>query len=204
MNSENIRNYRDLVVWQKSMLLVEMIYKATQNFPDHELYGLTNQIRRASVSIPSNIAEGHARQSRAEFRNFISISQGSRSEVETQIMIAQRLNYISETEIEASALEDAAINLINDHIQEQQKKKIPPLIKPVSGAVPGVQDKEKNEEIKKPAPYVKPITTIDPSDIYLEKTNKFIETEQEIDDYLEQLKKTLLNAIKEGSRIRIR
>ena len=96
----SVQSYQDLIVWQKSMLLVEMIYKATQVqvFPKHELYGLTNQIRRASVSIPSNIAEGHARQSKAEFRNFISIAQGSKAEVETQIMIEQRLNYISKSD----------------------------------------------------------------------------------------------------------
>ena len=94
---EKIRSYQDLIVWQKSMLLVEIIYKATQCFPKHELYGLTNQVRRAAVSVPSNIAEGQARQSTAEFRNFISIAQGSKAEVETQIMIAHRLNYINKT-----------------------------------------------------------------------------------------------------------
>ena len=114
------------------------------------------------------------------------------------------ISHIFSEQNEASILEDAAINLINDHIQEQQKKKIPPLVKPVSETTPGVQDKENNKEVKEPAPYIKPIATIDPSDIYLEKTNKFIETEQEIDDYLEQLKAALLNAIKKGSRIRIR
>ena len=95
----SVQSYQDLVVWQKSMLLVEMVYKATQGFPKHELYGLTNQVRRAAVSIPSNIAEGHARQSRAEFRHFISIAQGSKAEVETQIMIAQRLNYLASNDM---------------------------------------------------------------------------------------------------------
>lgn len=99
MSSEDIRNYQDLIVWQKAMLLVEMIYTATQSFPKHELYGLTNQIRRAAVSIPSNIAEGQARYSNAEFRHFLSIAQGSKAEVETQIMIANRLNYISKDEM---------------------------------------------------------------------------------------------------------
>ena len=96
---QDIRNYQDLIVWQKAMVLVEMIYNATQGFPKHELYGLTNQIRRAAVSIPSNIAEGQARYSNAEFRNFLSIAQGSKAEVETQIMIAQRLNYIGSTDM---------------------------------------------------------------------------------------------------------
>ena len=91
-----VQNYRELIVWQKAMDLVELVYQATKAFPKEELYGLTNQVRRAAVSIPSNIAEGQVRQSTAEFKNFLSIAQGSRAEVETQIMIAQRLHYISQ------------------------------------------------------------------------------------------------------------
>ena len=91
-----VQNYRELIVWQKAMDLVELVYQATKAFPKEELYGLTNQVRRAAVSIPSNIAEGQARQSTAEFKNFLSIAQGSRAEVETQIMITQRLRYISQ------------------------------------------------------------------------------------------------------------
>jgi four helix bundle protein len=91
----SVKNYRELIVWQKAMDLVEMIYRVSRQFPREELYGLTSQIRRAAVSIPSNIAEGQARQSTAEFRNFLSIAQGSRAEVETQLMIAQRLGYLS-------------------------------------------------------------------------------------------------------------
>lgn len=90
-----VKSYQDLIVWQKAMGLVEMVYQATKAFPREELYGLTNQVRRAAVSIPSNIAEGHARNSTAEFRNFLSIAQGSKAEVETQIQIANRLHYIS-------------------------------------------------------------------------------------------------------------
>ena len=89
-----VQNYRELIVWQKAMDVVELVYQATKIFPKEELYGLTNQVRRAAASIPSNIAEGQARQSTAEFRNFLSIAQGSRAEVETQIMIAQRLGYL--------------------------------------------------------------------------------------------------------------
>lgn len=94
----SVKNYRELIVWQKAMALVELVYQATKMFPKEELYGLTNQIRRAVVSIPSNIAEGQTRQSSAEFKRFLSIAQGSRAEVETQIMIAQRLNYLSQEE----------------------------------------------------------------------------------------------------------
>ncbi|MFH0992511.1 MAG: four helix bundle protein [bacterium] len=92
---QEVKSYQDLVVWQKAMELVEMVYRATKLFPKEELYGLTSQLRRAVVSIPSNIAEGHSRKSTAEFRNFISIAQGSKAEAETQIMIAQRLGYLS-------------------------------------------------------------------------------------------------------------
>ena len=91
----SIKSYRDLIVWQKAMDLVEQVYRVTRQFPREESYGLTSQIRRAAVSIPSNIAEGHARQSKAEYRNFLSIAQGSQAEVETQTLIAQRLGYLN-------------------------------------------------------------------------------------------------------------
>jgi four helix bundle protein len=92
-----VRDYRDLIVWQKGMDLVAEVYRLTRGFPSEELYGLTNQVRRAAVSIPSNIAEGQARQSTAEFRHFLSIAQGSRAGVETQLLIAVRLNYSTES-----------------------------------------------------------------------------------------------------------
>lgn len=92
--SMQVKSYKDLIVWQKSMGLVEMVYQATKTFPKEELYGLTNQLRRAAVSVPSNIAEGQARSSTAEFRNFLSIAHGSLAEVETQLLITERLNYL--------------------------------------------------------------------------------------------------------------
>ena len=95
----NVKSYRDLIVWQKSMELVERVYRMTSAFPTNELYGLSSQVRRAAVSIPSNIAEGQARKSTAEFLNFLSIAQGSRAEVETQTLIAQRLGYVTENQI---------------------------------------------------------------------------------------------------------
>jgi four helix bundle protein len=85
------KNYKDLIAWQKAMDLVEMVYKATGQFPKEELYGLTNQLRRAVISIPSNIAEGQGRNSRNDFKRFLLISYGSLREVETQILIAERL-----------------------------------------------------------------------------------------------------------------
>lgn len=94
-----VLNYRELFAWQKSMDFVEAVYRATTNFPKEELYCLSSQIRRASISVPSNIAEGQGRQSTREFRNFLSIAYGSLREVETQLMIAARLNYLSEQEL---------------------------------------------------------------------------------------------------------
>ena len=93
-------SYRDLIVWQKSMDLVERVYRMTRAFPREELYALTSQVRRAAVSVPSNIAEGQARRSTAEFLHFLSIAQGSRAEVETQTLIALRLGYVTHGEIE--------------------------------------------------------------------------------------------------------
>jgi len=90
-----IQHYKDLIVWQKAMDLAEEIYRLSKSFPREELYGLTSQIRRAAVSVPSNIAEGHARQSTAEFRNFLSIAQGSLAEVDTQQLLAQRFQYLT-------------------------------------------------------------------------------------------------------------
>ncbi len=78
-----MKGHRDLLVWQKSMALVTDIYRVTQTFPQNELYGLTNQIRRAAVSVPSNLAEGHGRTSRKEFHRFVGQARGSLTEVET-------------------------------------------------------------------------------------------------------------------------
>jgi four helix bundle protein len=92
----SIRSYKDLIVWQKSMDLAVEVYILSQNFPSQETYSLTNQLRRAVVSIPSNISEGNQRNSTLEFLQFLSIAQGSLAESETQIILAIRLNYITE------------------------------------------------------------------------------------------------------------
>jgi four helix bundle protein len=88
-----VQHYRELIVWQKAIVLVEETYKVTNGFPKTEIYALTNQIRRAAVSIPSNIAEGQGRNSTRDFLHFLSIAQGSLMELETQITIAERLGY---------------------------------------------------------------------------------------------------------------
>jgi four helix bundle protein len=86
-----VQHYRELIVWQKAMNLVEAVYRMTDEFPKKEIYGLASQIQRAAVSVPSNIAEGQGRSSTREFLHFLSMAQGSLMEVETQITIAERL-----------------------------------------------------------------------------------------------------------------
>jgi four helix bundle protein len=92
--SDMIKTFKDLMVWQQAMNLVEMVYLQTKTFPKEEIYGLTSQIRRAAVSFPANIAEGNGRQSRKEYLQFLSIANGSMKELETHILIAERLNTI--------------------------------------------------------------------------------------------------------------
>ena len=92
---ESIRSYRDLGVWRKAMELAQRCYEVTADFPKREIYGLASQIRRAAVSIPSNIAEGHSRRSRQAYLNHLSIALGSQSEVETQIDLACLLGFVS-------------------------------------------------------------------------------------------------------------
>jgi four helix bundle protein len=90
------RKHHDLQVWQEAMTLVREIYSATANFPRDEIYGLTSQIRRAAVSIPSNIAEGAARTGVREFMQFLSIARGSLSELETQVLLAADFGYVED------------------------------------------------------------------------------------------------------------
>ncbi len=94
------KNYQDLIVWQEAMDMVEQVYRETAGFPKEETYGLKIQMRRAAVSVPSNIAEGQGRRTKRDFRNFLSIAHGSLRELETQILIAKRLNYFRGCEVE--------------------------------------------------------------------------------------------------------
>lgn len=97
----DIKSYQDLVMWQKAKDLAVLLYRTTEKFPASELYGLTSQIRRAGVSIASNIAEGFRRKSPKEKIQFLRISYGSSGEVETQLSIAQELGYLTGEEYEA-------------------------------------------------------------------------------------------------------
>jgi four helix bundle protein len=95
----SIKSYMDLVVWQKSMDLVVACYGMVRQFPSSEQYGLASQIQRASVSIPSNIAEGHARFHTKEYLHHLSFARGSLAELNTQVQIAGRLNYLSSKDV---------------------------------------------------------------------------------------------------------
>jgi len=97
-----IKSHKDLLVWQKSLDLVENVYLLTEKFPQRELYGLSAQMRRAAVSISSNIAEGRSRGTRKDFTHFLHMAFGSASELETQLLIAKRLSLASDKECEAS------------------------------------------------------------------------------------------------------
>ncbi|MGP9632686.1 four helix bundle protein [Halomonas sp. AOP43-A1-21] len=106
-----MRKHQELRVWQQAMDLVEQVYGITKLFPDDERYGLISQMRRCAVSVPSNIAEGAARGSTQEFIRFLYISQGSLSELETQLLIAQRLKYLENISVTLSAINQASAQL---------------------------------------------------------------------------------------------
>jgi four helix bundle protein len=114
---------RDLVAWQQAMDLVELIYKATAKFPREEIYGLTAQVRRAAVSVASNIAEGQGRNSPKEFIYFLGMARGSLTEVETQVLIAGRLKWMDEASSEAVLKQIERVRrLVNGLILSFQKK----------------------------------------------------------------------------------
>ena len=118
-------SYRELKVWQTSVDLAEKIYIATGTFPPSEIYGLTSQLRRASVSIPSNIAEGWGRRSRKEYGGFVLVAQGSNDELQTQLIIAARLKFGGQTLLsEAASLSQEIGRMLQGlHAYLQQPKK---------------------------------------------------------------------------------
>ena len=113
-NTDSLRSYRDLIVWQKGMELVVAIYGLTEQYPKNELYGLTAHTRKTAVSIPSNIAEGRMRGTRKDYRNFIIIALGSGAELETQIEIAKRLPFGMHLDFSTvDALLDEVMRMLN-------------------------------------------------------------------------------------------
>jgi four helix bundle protein len=100
-NKVSAKNYRELIVWQEGIKLAKAVYKLTEKFPRQETYALADQIRRAVVSVPSNIAEGQERKAPGDFRRFLHISLGSLAEVDTQLILAQEFGYVSKEDIES-------------------------------------------------------------------------------------------------------
>ena len=96
----SVRSYRDLIAWQKAMDLAAAVYRITETFPAREQFGLSNQMRRASVSIPSNIAEGQGRGTTKDYVHFLHIARGSLQELETQLLLSQRLSFASESDVQ--------------------------------------------------------------------------------------------------------
>ena len=113
-------DHKNLKAWKQAMLLVEQVYKTSARFPAHELYGLTSQMRRAAVSVPSNLSEGAARNGRREYSNFLGISLGSLAELETQAIIASRLEYADTAGLLRSINEVRALLVgLRNHLQSK-------------------------------------------------------------------------------------
>lgn len=117
-----IRSYKDLLVWEKGILIVKQTYKLTNLLPDNEKYGLTSQLRRAAVSIPSNIAEGYGRDYTRNYSQFLKIARGSLMELETQLIICRELEYLTEEntkEIDLLIIEE--IKMLNSLIKKMNE-----------------------------------------------------------------------------------
>lgn len=119
-----LKSYRDLEVWQKAMDLVVMCYQMTKKFPKSEIYGLSSQLQRAAISVPSNIAEGRQRQHSKEFLQHLSIAYASLAEVETHILIAGRLDYTDERQINNILDQTAEIGRMLNGLRRSIEKKI--------------------------------------------------------------------------------
>ncbi|MBP7009782.1 MAG: four helix bundle protein [Kiritimatiellae bacterium] len=114
-------DYKELEAWQIAMDLAQEVYRLTRDFPKEEIYGLTNQIRRAAVSIPSNLAEGAARAGNKEFLHFLHVARGSASELETQLFLAIKLGYLRDS-VDLLALLSSTRRLINGLIRSLKEK----------------------------------------------------------------------------------
>src|SRR5882724_8497561 len=123
-DSQMLRSYRDLLVWQKALDLTILIYRLSEGFPKTEIYGLTSQVRRASFSVPSNIAEGYGRGSRKEYLQFLSVAQGSLKEMETQTIIAQRLGYATLPQAERVLSDSEVVGKMLGSLMRSLKAKV--------------------------------------------------------------------------------
>jgi four helix bundle protein len=117
-------SYKDLVAWRKAMRMALEIYRATRAFPKDETYGLGNQLRRAAVSVPSNIAEGQGRYSRREFQHFLNNARGSLAEIETQILLARELVYLSRTEADGLLMKAGEVGRILNGLIAATRKEV--------------------------------------------------------------------------------
>src|SRR5579872_5542656 len=115
-------SYRDLLAWQQAMNLVELVYKASAGFPKEEVYGLTSQVRRAAVSVAANIAEGQGRKSKGEFMQFLGNAKGSLMEVETHLLIAKRLHFLTEANCDPALEQTARVAKLTNGLLNALKK----------------------------------------------------------------------------------
>lgn len=116
-----VNSYRDLKVWQVGMEIAAMVYRLTEKFPKQEAYGLTSQVQRAAVSIPSNIAEGHARDSTKEYLCALSIARGSLAELETQLLLSESLGYLTKADLESVLSKTNEIGKMLNALQQSLK-----------------------------------------------------------------------------------
>jgi four helix bundle protein len=122
-----INSYRDLRVWQESMALAESCYRLTRGFPREETFGMSSQIRRAAASVPANVAEGYGRENTRTFVQYLRIAQGSLKEVETHLLLAQRVGLVAQTDVEAPMGQCEAIGkMLRSFIRSLQKKAAKP------------------------------------------------------------------------------
>jgi len=158
-----IRSYRDLQVWQEAMTLAELCYKRTSGFPHRETYGLHRQIRRASVSVPSNIAEGHSRRTLSAYINHLSIALGSQAELETQIELAHRLVYLKDAEatelLELAGRVGRRLHALIQSLESSKNSVSPPpkhdfgISAPnIKDAIPATPNRELQTRPQKPGP----------------------------------------------------
>jgi four helix bundle protein len=119
-----VNSYRDLILWQKAIAFVVLVYRHTAQFSKEELYGLTQQLRRAAVAVPSNIAEGQGRQTTRDFLHFLAVARGSLNEAETQLLIAERLGYLANPPISEVLAVSAEVGRLLHGFSNSLKSKV--------------------------------------------------------------------------------